>query len=267
MSLSVAALRISTVKAIDAATSAAGRVFDSNVDPVDLIGKSAEPTVVVYTDHGVRRVDGLDIIGGDHTVDLSFELFVAKFSIVTVKAPDGSTEQDLQTEYPATDAAYENRLQRLAYEIISVLTGSASPWAEVWRKFAVSMSAAVEWDRGADAKNGRRFNFLRIMLRVSPLCDPVRGAPLTPPWVEIFALMDADDELSDLARDWRALITTPDLPAWRQAMASLGLTYEQLAGIGLSPFQDHQATATTEASELIEITLDPVGGTIAAAGE
>ncbi len=257
MSLAAAALRIITVKAIDEATSAGGRVFDSAVDPVALLDEDAAPTVVVYTDRGHRKVTGRDILAADHVITLGIEKFVAKATLVEV----GTDQEAIQVVYPATDAGFENRLQRLGFEIDWVLTGSPSPWAELWRRIVVRFcdSEEAHWDRGADAEKGTRFNFIRDQYHVEVIADPVRGAEPQQGefWFDLLAAMDADQDLAEFARDWRALLATPDLPSWRIAMAQLGMSYAELKGSGLSPFLDHQETSVSEAGRLEELTLDP----------
>jgi hypothetical protein len=254
MSLAAAALRIATVKALKGATSVGNRVFDSEVDVRSLLGENAEPTIVVLAEKGRRKIQGRDILGGDHRVELAIEMFVARATKVEGENPD---QTKFKIDYPATDAAHENRLRRLAYEVDSILTGELTPWVEIWKAFAVSIDEDVEWDRGADGDGGRRFNFLRSVYSCGVLSDPPRGMPLTPIWEKLLSLMDSDPELAPTAKDWRALITTPNLPAWRNAMSSLGLSYGELKGMGLAPFLDHQATPTTESAGLDEATLDP----------
>lgn len=259
MSLAVSALRIATVMALKNATSVGKRVFDSEVDVRSLLGEHAEPTIVVLAEKGRRKVQGRDILGGDHRVDLAIEMFVAKATKVEGKNPDQTT---FKIDYPATDAAHENRLRRLAYEVDTILTGDVSPWAEIWKEFAVTIDGDVEWDRGADGDGGRKFNFLRVVYPCGILADPARGRPLSETWLRLLALMDADAELAPTARDWRALITTPGLPEWRGAMSDLGMSYAELRGAGLAPFLDHQETMTSEAETLVEATLDPDAITI-----
>jgi hypothetical protein len=254
MSLSVNALRICAVMALDSATSAGGRVSDSVVDPRSLLGEDAAPSVVVLAEKGKRAIEGRDILASDHCVEMAIEIFVAKATVVQGVRADDTT---YSVEYPATDAGHEARLHRLAYEIDSVLTGDAGPWAEMWRRFAVKFSDESEWVRGGDADHGRRFNALRITYPVDVIADPIRGAPLPEIWEDFLSLMESNPDTAAFGRDWRALITTPNLPAWRQAQSALGLTYPELVRIGLAPFLDHQATNTTEAAQLGEATLDP----------
>ena len=264
MSLSIAALRLATVKSLDGKTSAGDRVFDSVVDPLDLLGKAAAPTIVVLTDTGNSKIEGRDLLGAASEVDLVIEFFVASATRVTVPVEDGAsgeTETHEVIVYPATDAGFENLLRRLAWEVATILSGSKDPWPELWRRAAVTVKSA-DWDRGGDAKAGARFNFLRVTYRVEPIADPIRGEELIEGyfWKEFLDTADADDELSDLAKDWRALITTPDLPAWRVAASALGLTAAELRGVGLAPFAGH-VTGVAESARLVSITLDPVGET------
>ena len=64
--------------------------------------------------------------------------------------------------------------------------------------------------------------------------------------------MEADEELSDLARYWRQLIAGTIVPEWRQAQAALGLTQAGVRGIGIAP-QDE--TEIAEAATMTEINV------------
>lgn len=265
MSLAVAALRLCALKSLDGATSAGLRVFDSVVDPRSLIGEEALPTIVIYTDTGRRKVIGRDLLTSDCHVDLVIELFVAKATKIERRAA-GDDEDDLIVEYPATDAGFENRLRRLAYEIESIFTGDVGPWPDMWRRAIPTFSPDhdSEWDRGADAHSGARFNYLRLIYRVVPQGDPVRGAPLDDSsfWAAFLALAEGDDELRLLAKDWRALIETSTLPEWRKRAAELGLTAAELASIGLAS-PDQTLDARDDLTQLDALTVDPIGTQIA----
>ncbi|HWW46549.1 MAG TPA: hypothetical protein VNZ94_01765 [Xanthobacteraceae bacterium] len=257
MSLMPAALRIITSKALEGTTSAGERIFESVVDPRDLLKDKALPVVVIYTDKGSRKVIGRDNLSGEHSIMLSIEMFVAKATLVKIKAEDGKEEDGFEIEYPATDAGLENRLWRLAFEVESVLTGGAGAWSELWREIVVGIKG-VDWDRGADSKAGQRFNFLRLQYEVNVLADVVRGEDLPAGlfWSKFLAAMDADQDLDDLSRDWRALLTTPSLPQWRAAMAALGLTMDELKGIGLAPMNWHVESPSDEAAKLADINIE-----------
>lgn len=269
MSLAVAALRLSAVKSLDGATSAGDRVFDSVVDPRELVGENAAPAIVIYTDAGRRRVDQRDLACSDCHIDLTVELFAAKATKITIPADESGTgqpEEGFEVEYPASDAGLENRLRRLAYEIESIFQQGTGPWAEMWRRSVISFAPdrEVEWARGADNSRGGRFNFLRIVYPIKPVGDPLRGVPLPGDgyWKAWFDLADADDELKDLSRDWRALVTTPTLADYQREAARMGLTKTEADNIGLTPLAD--PADGDDLPALNEITVDPIGTVLVA---
>lgn len=234
MSLAVAALRITAYLALLNATSAGARVFDSAVDPVSLLGAAAAPTVVVYTGKGIRRPRGKALFECNAVAELTIELFVGRG--VTVQS---GSDQVPAIEYPPTDPSFENILRRLAYECESILFGSDGPWAILFRDCVTKFAdQASEWDRGADIE-GSRFNFLRDTLRLEIISDPVRGAPIETGsvWERLLTALDGNQDTRDIARDWRVLMTTPSLPAWRAARAELGLNDESMTLIGVGPLE------------------------------
>ncbi|WP_315772988.1 MULTISPECIES: hypothetical protein [unclassified Bradyrhizobium] len=260
MSLAVCAVRICAYMALKNATSVGDRVFDSVVDPRALLGKDASPTIVVLAEQGKKIIMGRDLLAAEHSVDLAFEMFVAKATTITIPAAHTDSGEDEPAdiiEYAATDAAYENRLRRIAYEIDAVLTGDPGPWAEMFRRLVVRFLPDAGWGRGADSDGGRKFNFIREIYSVEPVADPVRGAPLSELWSDLLDLMATVPDLKPLSLDWRSLITTLTLPAWRLAAATLGLTYRELRSMGLAPALDHQATDVAEPAVLASVTLDP----------
>ena len=54
-------------------------------------------------------------------------------------------------------------------------------------------------------------------------------------WADLLVAMEADEELSDLARYWRQLIASTIVPEWRQAQPALGLSRVGIRGIGIAP--------------------------------
>jgi hypothetical protein len=67
--------------------------------------------------------------------------------------------------------------------------------------------------------------------------------------------MEADEELSDLARYWRQLIVGTIVPEWRQAQAALGLTLAGIRGIGIAPQDDTEVGEAAPAAE-IDVSMD-----------
>jgi hypothetical protein len=263
MSLAAAALRLITVKALDNATSAAA-VCDSVVDPRDLLGDEARPAIAVFADAGARRFKGKSLSEAEHYVDLTIEMFVAKATKIV--GQDGADEYEI--EYPATDAGLENRLCRLQWEIESILFGSPAAWPDLWRRAINTISAEGSmWERGADSKAGARFNFRRIAYRIDVISDPARGEDIDPAgfWHAFLVAAEADQELDELAKDWRALISTPSLPAWRLAAAEFGLPEAAIRMLSVVPYSDDEPTDRANAAEDqdrdIIVTVDAEGAT------
>ena len=125
-------------------------------------------------------------------------------------------------------------------------------------KLRASDQDFCEWDRGAVADKGRRQALLRAIYKVETIADPTPGADPEGVWAELLAAMEADEELSDLARYWRQLIAGTIVPEWRQAQAVLGLTQAGIRGIGIAP-QDETETAEAAPVAEIDISADDAG--------
>ena len=235
MSLAVAAFRICTVKALDGLTSAGDRVFDSVVDPRDLLGERAEPAIVVYIDAGKRNIQGRELFGAPHTVELTIDSFIAR----AVAAKAGAGEEQVEFEFAAVDAAYDNYLRCLAYECEKTLIAGDGPWSKLWLQFLARASEQelTDWNRGADASKGLRFAFLRNVYRFEIIDDPTPGQALPPLWDEFLTAVEADQEFTqdgkNLGAYMRKLITSPTAPTWRAAQSELGLIDGVPVAIGI----------------------------------
>lgn len=259
MSLVVNALRICAVKALTGVTSVGDYVFDSVIDPRDLLSDEAMPVICVYADYGHRDVEGLDMFSPkEHTVYLSFEMSVAR--AVTVSA--GENDEQVEFEFAATDGGQETFLRCLAYEVERALL-SETPWASMFRRVAFRASPAEnekwKWDRGSSAENGRRFAILRSTLNIDVISEPVPGCPLTRIWSDLFELFAADDEVAQMGEYMRALIESPAVPSWRQAQRALGLTDEGVRALGIAPVDE---TETGEAALATEGVITDMDGLI-----
>jgi hypothetical protein len=230
-------------------------VFDSAVEPFDALREKGAPVVVIYCDAGKRDVQGRDLFGAKQVIDLAFDMFVAQ--AVTVDA--GETE----IRIPASDEGNEIYLRSLAYEVEKVLLSEQSTWPELFRRlwFRASDQDFCEWDRGAIADKGRRQALLRAIYKVETIADPTPGAEPEGVWADLLAAMEADEELSDLARYWRQLIVGTIVPEWRQAQAALGLTQAGIRGIGVAP-QDESEMAEAATAAEIDVSADDAGATL-----
>jgi hypothetical protein len=255
VSLAVAAIKIAALRSLKERTSAGQAVFDSAVEPFDALHEQGAPVVVIYCDSSKRDVQGRDLFGARQVIDLAFDLFVAQ--AVTVDAGE------MAIQIPASDEGNEIYLRSLAYEVEKVLLTEQSTWPELFRRlwFCASDRDLCEWDRGAIADKGRRQALLRAIYKVETIADPTPGAEPEGVWVDLLAAMEADEELSDLARYWRQLIAGTIVPEWRQAQATLGLTLGGIRGIGLAPEDDTETAEAAQAAE-IDIAMDDGSGTL-----
>jgi hypothetical protein len=251
VSLAVAAIKITALRSLKGRTSAGQAVFDSAVEPFDALREQGAPVVVIYCDSGKRDVQGRDLFGARQVIDLAFDMFVAQ--AVTVDAGE------MEIQIPASDEGNEIYLRSLAYEVEKVLLTEQSTWPELFRRlwFCASDRDLCEWDRGAVADKGRRQALLRAIYKVETIADPTPGAEPEGVWTDLLAAMEADEELTDIARYWRQLIAGTIVPEWRQAQAALGLTQAAIRGIGIAPQDD---TETAEAAPAAEITVSSEDG-------
>jgi hypothetical protein len=249
VSLAVAAIKIAALRSLKGRTSAGQAVFDSAVEPFDALRDQGAPVVVIYCDSGKSDVQGRDLFGASQVIDLAFDMFVAQG--VTVDAGE------MEIQIPASDEGNEIYLRSLAYEVEKVLLTEQSTWPELFRRlwFRASDRDLCEWDRGAVADKGRRQALLRAIYKVETIADPTPGAEPEGVWADLLVTMEADEELSDLARYWRQLIAGTSAPEWRQAQAALGLTLAGIRGIGLAPEDESKMGEAAQAAE-IDVALD-----------
>jgi len=260
MSLAVAAIKIAALRSLKGRTSAGQAVFDSAVEPFDALREQGAPVVVIYCDSGKRDVQGRDLFGARQVIDLAFDLFVAQ--AVTVDAGE------MAIQIPASDEGNEIYLRSLAYEVEKVLLSEQSIWPELFRRlwFCASDRDLCEWDRGAIADKGRRQALLRAIYKVETIADPTPGAEPEGVWADLLVTMEAEEELSDLARYWRQLIAGTIVPDWRQAQAALGLTRAGVRGIGVASEDDIETAEAAVAAE-IDVFVEDASKTLVIAPE
>lgn len=256
--MAVNALRMAAVQALMGATSAGEFIFDSVVNPRELMQDEAHPVVCIYTDEGTMDlVAAMEFLTPEtHTVSLSFEMFVGRGVLVT--AGDGAGT--VQLKFEDTDANQETYLRCLAYEILRALSAS-TPWAECFRSFIFrpAKDGLSEWNRGADADKGRRFALQRIVYKLEAIAEPVPGAPLNHVYDNFLTLLAQVPELADQAAFLREFITSPAVPSWEQIRRQLGMSMQELRAIGIAPVL---AEETGEAPLASKITVGDERGTL-----
>ena len=170
---------------------------------------------------------------------------------------------ETEIRIPASDEGNEIYLRSLAYEVEKILLSEQSTWPELFRRlwFRASDQDFCEWDRGAITDKGRRQALLRAIYKVETIADPTPGAEPDGVWADLLAAMEADEELTDLARYWRQLILGTIMPGWRQAQAALGLTRAGIRGIGLAPQDETEKAEAAPAAE-IDVSAEDAGETL-----
>lgn len=255
MSLAAAAIQFCAVKALDGNIQA--KVYDSNVDAEDL-GQEPLPVVVVYCSSAKRSGQiGREIWGGHHVVDFVIDVGVAQ---KVVREVPGTSSPVVSVEFADNDSGHDLMIHTLQYEVERVLLGDNGVWAELWRRLFARLSPEdnSDWDRGASADKGVRLAILRSTYKIELANEPVPGAA-SAVWNDLFTAMEADSELHDIGTYWRALVSTPTLPEWRQVQAQLGMTIEEMTnGLAIGPLDPANTTGEIPVSTKITV-LDEVG--------
>lgn len=229
MSLAALVLRIATVYALRGETLAKDRVLDEPLDPLeDAIGASG-PVIAVFAGGISSTIQGRDLIGAETELDLVIQTYL----------PDGieASAAGRTIKLDARGSGAAMALNVIERQITRTLAGGSSAWAELWRRFAlriVSSEAQPFILRQGDGGGAVRASAREITLAVETLCDPPIGEPLPELWTDVFAEMRKHAELAAVV-DWLELeaVSPGELPAWRQAQASLGLSGPGVSGIGL----------------------------------
>jgi hypothetical protein len=257
--ISSLAVRIATVRALRGATVAGARAIDSMISPEDQTKQGAfEPLIVVYTEQDEGAIAGRDLLGAERSLELVLQCAVA--SVTTAVRQGGEGEPaTVEVAIPHTDAGLESALDLLQRQAIRALLANDAPWADLWR-LLVPRIKNFKLRRGASARKGTRFAVRELTLVCDVLADPGFGVAPDPqgPWGKFLELLRADPDSADLAGVIELELQSPNGWAdWRQMQAALGLRYDEIRGIGLAPFLDHQETPTGPAAGLGEGIVDP----------
>lgn len=247
MSMTGLALRISAVRALEAAGTIAGdRIFDSAILPLDrLISESPQPFVVISTETETTSPDGRDINNGSTEVDLLIEVAMSKVTALP-------TGDEFAVDIFESDANLELGLAVLRRQVMACLFGrGGGVWGDVFRSFATTIQSMTAL-RGTSGKDGVRFAGRQIVLSLKTMAEPPFGQidPATP-WKRFIDAVEGDATLASIAPVIRnAIEAVPlDWPTTYTAGAVLGgYTEEEAGAIGISG-----------GDILTEVTVDPAG--------
>lgn len=233
MSLTALAVRIATIRALMGRTFAEDRVFDSKINPVNLVAtKEAKPVIIVTTDDDNVDITGKDLRAGDHKLELVIEIAVTQKIEVQV-------ENDQTTEVlsiPATDAGLEATVGLLGWQIAKALSADGGEWGDLWRHIVTNVHS-ISSRRGADDANGVRYAARQYIYSIDHIAEPTPGEALdaTCGWGRILAAFKTDVELVSLARLIEAEITKGEYLPWEIARGQLGLANDEAEIVGVKP--------------------------------
>lgn len=263
MSIVRSCIRIAAVAALRVRTWNDVIVLDSDNRPIELgIKETPAPYIVVFTDEDdLTDIEGREIVAASRSLSLVIEFGMA----APLPAIEG---QMIRSATPPTDAAYELTLDALDRQIINALVHDPrSSWGEIFRNLALRIPT-VTGRRGGSAEKGVRWAARQRIFMIEPILDPVPGDPLMDnhPVARFLTAVDAAPEELDLAGAAgfiREMLSSDHDWSWRKAQAWLGLTIEEVRGIGVAPAV---ITDDIEAPALADDINLPQAPTIEAAG-
>lgn len=233
MSLTALAVRIATIRALMGRTFAEDRVFDSKINPVNLVAMNEKkPVIIVTTDDDNVDITGKDLRAGDHKLELVIEVAVTQKIEVQV-------ENDQTTEVlsiPATDAGLEATVGLLGWQIAKALSADGGEWGDLWRSVVTNVHS-VSSRRGADDENGVRYAARQYIYSIDHIAEPTPGDVLDAGygWGRVIAAFKADADLANLGKMIEAEITKGDYLPWEIARGQLGLANDAAELIGVKP--------------------------------
>ena len=255
MSLTALAVRIATIHALRGRTFAEERVYDSKLNPINLVAKDEKrPVIIVTTDDNNTDITGRGLQTGDHSLELVIE--VAVTTKISVDVGDGQTEDVLSI--PATDAGLEATISLIGWQIGRALAADGGEWGGLWRVLVTKVKS-ISSRRGADDENGVRYAARQYIYVIDHLAEPEPGSKpdSADAWGRFLAMMKSEnDDLKNLARIIEAEITTGDFLPWEIARGNLGLAKDVSELIGTTPVKIDEAVPL-DAVELTDgFTID-----------
>lgn len=252
MSLVPFAVRICTVRALQAALPESVAVIDSPQEPLTLLDiDEPRPIVAVYTGATMTKYEGRNFLGGASNLSVTIQVMLPE--VFSFDVGNGSIVIDTRRQ------GAETALDMLWRQMALALNSGNEAWGDLWRNFVVNVSV-VENTSFLIERNGVKVTAREINVKCDPIHEPIPGGAPTFAWAQLLVLMRADtndDGLHYLA-DWidaeirgGANKTQPERDA-----AYLGLSYYVANKIGVpGPIED---VANITATPAVEIVVDDV---------
>lgn len=249
MSLVAFAMRVSTVRAIQEAVPPSFRVFDSPVDPIDLLDKkNPQPIIAVYTGSVGTKIDGREILAGASRVALAIQIFLPERFVFAYAGE--SQEQKIEIDCRRQGA--ETALDVIWRKIALNLNSTNGPWGEMWREIVLA-TPSIDNSSYVIMREGVKLTAREIVIECEPIHEPVPGKGAYLAWKKFLSMVLADtgaDGLHNLG-DWVASeIHQRDLSAGESDAAYLGLS--RYVAVGVEVIQEVKDRSVLVDQENIE---------------
>jgi hypothetical protein len=246
MSLAAFAIRVATVRALQAALPSNFVVIDSPVDPfAQLENNPSTPIATVYTGGLKTTHEGREIFGGDPSLDLRIQLFL----------PETTTLAGLALDTRGRGA--EATLDMLYFIISRAFATGTEPWAALWGEFVLTTPEIICSSYDIETMNHVRAAAREIQFKCDIVQEPIPGAVPAGVWADLIALIGADTQTDGLASLAAWLTTELEAPgALSQAERDrifLGLSLFEFSQIGMGPIA---STGSGTAPVMSQGTLD-----------
>lgn len=234
MSLASLAIRYATLRALKGRTYAGENVFDSKIEPINLIASGGhEFAIVVTTDDDDVKIEGRDLIASDHQLELVIE--VAATAKLTVKTDEGEDAEALTI--PATDAGLEASLNLIGWQIARALSAGGGNWGDLWRSLVMKVHS-ISSRRGADDANGVRYAARQYVYKIDHIAEPEPGVAPADLWARTVSMLKADPEFGAIGRIVESMVSADQPEPWERVRASLGLANDASGWISEIPIVD-----------------------------
>ena len=233
MSLTALAVRFATIRALKGRTFAEDRVFDSKINPVNLVARSeSKPVIIVTTDDDNIDITGKDLRAGNHKLELVIEIAVTQK--IEVKVGNGNKTEVITIS--ASDAGLEATVGLIGWQIAKALSADGGEWGNIWRTLVTNVHS-ISSRRGADEENGVRYAARQYIYSLDHIDEPAPGE--TPcegcAWGKVLAAMKADADYAGIAKLIEAEISGGDYLPWEIARGHLGIANDVAEIIGTKP--------------------------------
>lgn len=243
MSLVRMGWRIAAVEALLGRTMVDANVLDSQIGALFVSADGSLRTdqekefVAIYTDAGTVTGElTLRSLHGNGSCELVFEFGIA--ASMQERNPDTGVAEVI-AGLPATDDAFEFKLDAIERQIVDALSDPDNEWAQLAAGL-VEQITKVERARIGAADKGTRLAGQQLKLKASMMPDPLRGDVLTidMPFGALLAKMEAVDDPAAPLRVKAALMRGLLVGA-NDAVAQLerrhGMTAGEAFRLGLGP--------------------------------